>query len=90
MVTLKSFFAADPVPAARYYKPVYESTLAANNIRKRKLFYAPEMRLILEYNFRIQPGQTFPLTLCKKLVSEYLLSSVSSIEMKEVFEEIGQ
>lgn len=83
-VSLNILFVADPVPAARFYKPIYESLLAANNIRKGKNFYPPEMRYIIDYNFKTQPGKTFPVSLQQKVVSEYLFRSVNRVEMKEV------
>jgi len=85
-VKLNYFFTGDPVPAARYYKSIYEPLLIANNIKRGKYFYPAEMRYIADYTFHSRPGRSFPLSLYKKVVSEYIFRSVIKIDMKELLQ----
>ena len=82
-VTLSRHYVGDPVPAARYFKPIYQSLLKASGITKGKSFYPWEMIYKTEYNFTTQPHRSFPTDLHKKTVSEYIWREVGRIEMKK-------
>lgn len=84
IVNLDRVFIAHPVSAAQYHKSIYEPILAENNIKRGRAFWPPEMRYLSNYAFYSQPSETFPKSLYKKVVSEYIFRTVLKIEMIEM------
>jgi len=84
LVKLNSIFTGHPFAAAQYYKSIYEPILAANGIRRGKHFWPPQMKYESNCIFHCQPGNSFPKSLNKKVVSEYIFRSVLKLEMTEI------
>lgn len=84
ILRLNYLFTGHPAKAARYYKSIYEPLLAAKNIKRGKLFYPPEMIYKSEYDFSVKAGVSFPISIFRKTVGEYIIRSVNKVEMREI------
>ena len=83
-VTLQTDFTGDPTSTARYYKGFYEKLIKLNNKKIGKLAFPPEMRYNDYYIFKTALNGTFPNSLTKKTVAEYLVRSVVRTEMYQI------